>query len=97
MEELAAAERARDWYVALGGVKAAHDVKVGAPQGPRSPQAITQRLIEIVWWYTFRHYFWLTQERRKTAARGWGALNPVDRSDEIRWSLEKSVFDQSWV
>ncbi len=80
MEELATAKQSRDWYEALGAVQAAHDVKVGVPEGPQSPQAITQRLIEIVWWYTFRHYFWLMQERRKQRQDAEGTSTAVDPS-----------------
>jgi hypothetical protein len=32
----------------------------------RVPQAIMQRLAEIVWHYTFMHYFWMQQERNKS-------------------------------
>ena len=66
IEELANAKRSRDWYEVLSAIQAVHDVKAGNPGGASSPQAITLRLIDIVWWYTFRHYFWHTRERRNS-------------------------------
>jgi len=41
------------------------EVNGGEPADPQSPQAIVRRLAEIVWHYSFMHYFWLKEHRDK--------------------------------
>lgn len=65
-EALAAAPRSADWYAALAALQGLSDVKI-ARDNPRSPEAIMARLVEIVWHYTFMHYFWLKEQRTKGA------------------------------
>jgi hypothetical protein len=31
----------------------------------RSPHGVTQRLADVVWHYTFMHYFWLKEQQDK--------------------------------
>jgi hypothetical protein len=65
LTDLAGAKRSRDWYDALAAVRALHDLRAIGPVEPRSPEWIMRRLTEVVWHYTFRHYFWLKEERSK--------------------------------
>jgi hypothetical protein len=57
LQNLATAPRSHDWYEALGALQALTDVKIAVPVDPQSPLAITRRLAEVVWHYTFMHYF----------------------------------------
>jgi hypothetical protein len=65
LESLAGAQRSRDSYEALGALQALNDLKTMEPANSRSPMAITRRLAEIVWGYTFSHYYWLSEQRSK--------------------------------
>ena len=65
VEDLAGAQRSRDSYEALAALQALNDLKIVEPADPQSPQAIVRRLAEIVWHYSFMHYFWLKEHRDK--------------------------------
>jgi hypothetical protein len=70
VEALAATSRSRDSYEALSALHALDDLRITEPVDPRSPQAITRLLAEVVWHYTFNHYFWLKEQRRKDQQSG---------------------------
>jgi hypothetical protein len=65
VEALAVAPRSHDSYEALAALRALDNLRITGPVDPRSPQAITRRLAEVVWHYTFLHYSWLSEQRRK--------------------------------
>lgn len=65
LEKLSGAQPSHDSYEALAALQAIKDWKRAEPTSPGSPEAITERLSEIVWHYTFMHYYWLKEERDK--------------------------------
>jgi hypothetical protein len=65
LEGLATAQLSGNPYEALAALQALHDLSITSPVDHRSPQAITRRLAEVVWHYTFMHYFWLKELRNK--------------------------------
>lgn len=65
LEKLAGAQPSHDSYEALAALQAIKEWKMTESTSPGSPEAITQRLVEIVWHYTFMHYYWLREERDK--------------------------------
>ena len=70
VEALAGAPRSRDWYEALEALQVLHDFKAADSPELRSPQWMLRRLIEVVWGYTLRHYFWLREQRGKVQPAG---------------------------
>jgi hypothetical protein len=70
VEALAGAPRSRDWYEALEALQVLHDFKAADSPELRSPQWMLRRLIEVVWGCTFRHYFWLREQRGKVQPAG---------------------------
>ena len=67
VEGLANAPRSYDSYEALAALKSLDDLKTALPSDPRSPEAITRRLADVVWHYTYMHYYWLTEQRNNKA------------------------------
>ena len=63
IEDLAAAQRSRDSFEVLAALQALNDLRITEPTDPQSPPAITRRLAEVVWHYTFMHYFWLKEQQ----------------------------------
>ena len=68
--DLAGAKRSPDSYEALAALQALNDSKNVEPADPQSPQSIMCRLAEIVWDYTFMHYYWLKERRDKGQQTG---------------------------
>jgi hypothetical protein len=66
LKSFANAPRSSDFYEGLVTLQAVHDLKIGQQENDESPQAITRRLVEAVWHYTYLHYFWLQQEKTKS-------------------------------
>jgi hypothetical protein len=48
----------------LEALRTLHDVRVALPAEWDSPEAITRRLADAVWHYTYMHYFWLAEQRQ---------------------------------
>src|SRR5208283_3224057 len=65
IEGLATAPKSSDSFDALAALCALKDIKTLELPDPRSPDGITQRLADVVWHYTFMHYFWLKEQRNK--------------------------------
>jgi hypothetical protein len=63
--DLAGAKRSPDSYEALAALQALNDSQIVEPADPQSPKSIMCRLAEIVWHYTFMHYYWLKERRDK--------------------------------
>jgi len=66
LESLAGAQPSRDSYQALAALESLIGLKITEPGDPRSPKAITRCLAEIVWHYTFMHYYWLGRQRNRS-------------------------------
>jgi len=64
--DVAIAKRSDDWYEVLGAVHSLHDAIGSGVLEPSSPEGILRRLLQVTWHYTFMHYFWLREQRRKT-------------------------------
>jgi hypothetical protein len=62
IESLATAPKCADSYDALAALCALKETKLAEFPDPRSPHGITQRLADVVWHYTFMHYFWLKKQ-----------------------------------
>jgi hypothetical protein len=60
---LANAPRSYDFYEALAALRNLDELKTALPSDRRSPEAITRQLADVVWHYTYMHYFWLTEQR----------------------------------
>lgn len=67
IEALANAPRSADFYEALDALKNLHDLRTPPPADWDSPEAITRRLVDTVWYYTSMHYFWLAEQRKNKA------------------------------
>jgi hypothetical protein len=65
LEGLANAQPSYDCYEALAALAAIKELKVLESPRPRSSDAITRLLIEVVWHYTFMHFYWLKEGRQK--------------------------------
>jgi hypothetical protein len=65
VSDLAAAKRSVDWYDVLGAVYALHGAMASRALEPRSPEGVMWRLMDVIWHYTFMHYFWLRDQRAK--------------------------------
>jgi len=63
--QLAATPRSTDSYEALASLQALQNLKIMEPADSQSPQTIMRRLAEVVWHYTFMHYFWLKEQRER--------------------------------
>jgi len=63
IETLANAPRSIDSYEALDALKNLHDLRTSPPADWESPEAITRHLVDVVWHYTYMHYFWLKEQR----------------------------------
>ena len=63
VEALANAPRSSDSYEALEALRNLNDLKTALPAEPRSPEAITRRLADVVWHYTYMPYYWLKEQR----------------------------------
>lgn len=64
VDDLANVPTPTDVYSALEALRKLHDVRVALPAERDSPEAITRRLADAVWHYTYMHYFWLAEQRR---------------------------------
>jgi hypothetical protein len=64
VEALANAPRSADSYEALDALRNLHDLRTPPPADWDSPEATTRRLVDVVWHYTYMHYFWLTEQRK---------------------------------
>jgi hypothetical protein len=69
IETLANAPRSTDSYEALDALRNLHDLRMPPPADWDSPEAITLRLVDVVWHYTFMHYFWLAEQRKNKTTR----------------------------
>lgn len=69
VEALANAPRSADSFEALDALKNLHDVRLALRANWDSPEAITRRLAEAVWYYTFMHYYWLEEQRKNTSGK----------------------------
>ncbi len=67
IENLATVKRSADWYEELTAVRALADLTTSTTEN-RTPADITLRLVEVIWHYTFMHYFWLEEQRRRAAS-----------------------------
>jgi hypothetical protein len=70
IEDLATAKKSSDSYEALAALFALKEIKLAVLSDPRSPHGVTQRLADVVWHYTFMHYFWIKQQREKGQSPG---------------------------
>jgi hypothetical protein len=71
LSDLIAAKKSKDGYEILVALEAWHNVLPKGPLEANSPEGIMCRVTEIVWDYTFMHYFWMKEDRRnKTAGAG---------------------------
>jgi hypothetical protein len=71
LSDLIAAKKSKDGYEILVALEAWHNVLQEGPLEANSPEGIMRRVTEIVWDYTFMHYFWMKENRRnKTAGAG---------------------------
>jgi hypothetical protein len=66
IETLATAKVSADWFEHLAVLDALTERKTVVTEN-RSPLNITLRLAEVVWHYTFMHYFWLKEQRTRAA------------------------------
>jgi hypothetical protein len=64
---LASANRSNDWYDVFDAVRSLHDAMRRGPLEPGSPEGLVRRLLDVVWHYTFMHYFWLKDRKGKPA------------------------------
>jgi hypothetical protein len=69
VEALANAPRSADSFEALEALRNLHDVRLALPANWDSPEAITRRLAEAVWYYTFMHYYWPEEQRKNTSGK----------------------------
>lgn len=69
MEGIANAPRSADFIEALQAMRDLHDLRTALPGDTQSPQALTQRLADAVWHYTFMHYHWLDEQRRNNTGQ----------------------------
>jgi hypothetical protein len=63
VEGLANSHRSYDFFEVLGALRDFHDLRTVLPADPQSPEAITRRLADAVWHYTYMHYYWLAEQR----------------------------------
>ncbi len=66
LEKLAATRKSRDWYEVLDALRAVDKLSAPLSQAAEGPKGITFRLVSLVWRYTFQHYYWLAENRRKS-------------------------------
>ena len=66
IKDLATAKASPDCYEGLAALHALNERKTVATEY-RSPRNITLRMAEVVWHYTFMHYFWLKEQRARAA------------------------------
>lgn len=66
IEGLATAKKSSDSFEALAALFALKEINMVELPDPRSPHGVTQRLADVVWHYTFMHYFWLKEQRDKS-------------------------------
>ena len=66
VEALAVVQRSPDFYEALTALQAVKEFKAQTEVDPQSPEGITRQLAEVIWHYTFMHYFWLKEQRGKS-------------------------------
>lgn len=64
LSDLGVVKKSKDGYEVLVALQAWHDAMPKGPLEPRSPEGIMRRLTEIVWHYTFVHYFWMKEDRQ---------------------------------
>ena len=67
IEDLASAKASPDCYEGLAALHALNERKTVVTED-RSPRNITLRMAEVVWHYTFMHYFWLKEQRTEAAS-----------------------------
>lgn len=67
LSDLAVVKGSKDGYEILVALQAWHNVMPKGPLEPRSPEGIMRQLTEIVWHYTFMHYFWMKEDRQNKA------------------------------
>ena len=70
VEDLAGSQRSPDSYEALAALQALNDLKIAEPANLQSAQSIVRRLADVVWHYTFMHYYWLKERRDKDSQPG---------------------------
>ncbi len=73
LSDLAVAKESKDGYEILVALEAWHNAMPKGPVEPGVPEGIMRRLTEIVWHYTFMHYFWMKKDRQNKAT-GAGSL-----------------------
>jgi hypothetical protein len=69
IDALANAAQSHDSYDALEALKNLNDLKTAWPADPRSPEAITRRLADVAWHYTYMPYYWLTEQRNNKSGQ----------------------------
>jgi len=69
LADLAVIKESKDSYEILVALEAWHNVMPKGPLEPGSPEGIMRRLTEIVWHYSFMHYFWLKEDRRNRGSK----------------------------
>jgi hypothetical protein len=62
---LASAKRSNDWHDVFDAVHSLHEAMGRGSLEPGSPEGIVRRLLDVVWHYTFMHYFWLRERKGK--------------------------------
>jgi hypothetical protein len=76
VEQLATAARSADCYDQMAAIQAVHDAKSEVQFSSETPVGLTRRLIEIVWYYTFMHYFQLREKRAQKEPKSPAAADP---------------------
>ena len=67
-EKLASANRSSDWYDVLTAVETLHTSMTTYATIPDGAEGVMYRFVELIWRYTFTHYFRLSEERRRPKA-----------------------------
>ena len=75
LSDLALARKSADGYEILAALETWHNVMPKGPLEPKSPQGVMRRLTEIVWHYSFMHYFWMKKQCENKDA---GAQPPAE-------------------
>lgn len=63
IEQLTTVKESADRYQELAAIRALTDLNTAITED-HAPVDITLRLLEVIWHYTFMHYFWLEEKRR---------------------------------
>lgn len=69
IQALANAPRSGDSYEALEALRNLQDLRLPPSASWDSPEAMTRRLADAVWYYTFMHYYWFAEQRKNTGGK----------------------------